>query len=382
MNKKIINIMLIITLQQCGHTIFAISNAFIKPPPDRKYHEVCWLSSHNAYATRSEYPLYYNQSLSLKDQLAYGVRAFEIDTYYRCWESKTKIGPIKSGSQGCNVSVCHGDCESVNRAIYKPHKQLVGVQALDFVTDILKVFKEFLEKNPQEIITFTLENYVDQAHKAPADFLDQQFEKAKIEKFILKPTDWNPSKDGWPTLDWMIKNNKRLVIFNDVSPQSEGYNTQLFFQSTKYTYYQWACVVQNQWGSAKDLQKALTERGGSKAYRSTTRYLLELDWFPDGATPLDSTVAKLINTFGGIFGKDKEIPFGGDFKVLNSAPLESFLKQVRNNGLESGAAKGRAPNFIKVDEVHKGKAMDFVNKINQEAADPAKRAALFAPMSI
>ena len=161
-------------------TLLGITNKFIAPSRDRFYHQVCWLASHNTYATRGDYLVYYNQSLSLQDQLAYGARAFEFDTYYRCIGSQQPSpGPQKGGmrpaqatqNSNCTVSICHGDCNGINRAIYKPYTQAFGTQALDFAKDILPLFKKFLQENPNEIITFTLENYVDTAHGALQDFL-------------------------------------------------------------------------------------------------------------------------------------------------------------------------------------------------------------------
>ena len=341
------------------------SDQFIKPPLDRRYDQICWLSTHNAYAAQRYGYVYANQYYTIQEQLDWGVRAFELDTYKRCW--KKKFGIIGNG--GCAVSMCHGDCNQVNKWIYKPYKP--GNDALGFANDGLKIFKQFLEKNPQEIITLTLENYVTEP-----GLLDKQFEDAGITALILKPEDWNPiEKQGWPTLQWMVTNNKRLVVFNERTAADHTYTSNSTVAATKYTYYQWASMAQNQWAGAKNEMIALKERDASVQNRNIPRYLFELDWFANGGKILGGGISNLATKIAKLF--KKETPFVGDYARLNSQGLQNFLDKVLQRGLETGIAKGRYPNFIKVDFFHEGNPMSLVNKINKMANDPVMREKMF-----
>lgn len=351
---------------------------FIKPSQDRRYDQVCWLKTHNAYSAERYGYVYANQYYTIDEQLERGVRGFELDTYKRCMKKVAGIG-----SEGCTVSMCHGVCDVSNKWIYKPWKP--GNDALGFVNSGLVPIKKFLEKNSDEIITVQLENYVIFDRGAHADMLDEYIEKSGVGPLVLKPEDWDVSQ-GWPTLSWMIQNNKRLVIFND-KPSSEQTKKQDIlnrpYASTKYTYYQWKTIVQNQWGGAKDVNKALQERVHSVNNRGTRRFLLELDWYPDGGKILGGAVSDVINKFGGMFSDEKQIPFGGNFKKLNGPDLQHFLQRAREQGLQpSGIGKNRYPNFIKVDYFHEGQPtpLSMVNEINTRANDSQLREQMFLPM--
>ena len=104
--------------------------------------------------------------------------------------------------------------------------QLVNFQAITTpkIEEHLDIFYNFLQKNPQEIITILFEPYMDN------DIIDKDLDTHKIKKFILKPSDWDVLKNqGWPTLEWMIKNNKRLVITH--SNKEKGRGRDEIFQS-------------------------------------------------------------------------------------------------------------------------------------------------------
>jgi len=54
-----------------------IENQFL----DRKYNEVCFLTTHNSMNTKEDAFAVPNQTLSITHQLEYGVRGLMIDTY-------------------------------------------------------------------------------------------------------------------------------------------------------------------------------------------------------------------------------------------------------------------------------------------------------------
>lgn len=355
---------------------------FIMPPQNLwgqiHYHEMCWLSTHNAYAAERYGFLYANQYYTLKEQLERGVRAFELDIDKRCWSKALGI----FGGEGCTVSLCHASCELTKwmqpkaSGLFESTGDPNGLK-----TTALDLFKKWLEEHPNDIITITFENRVTLNHGADYKDLDKQFKDAGLDKLTLKPTDWNPDTNkGWPTIEWMIKNNKRLVAFNDASPSDQGYPTNLPFTSSEYTYYQWAVMAQNQWGGSKDVNIALKERGSSKNQSGRVRYLYELDWFPEGGKIIGGGLSDIINKLGSM--ADKETPFGGDFNKYNGPELENFLKRAYNEGLNTGIGRERLPNFIKVDYFHEGYPMRQVNNINKRSftATLEERAKLFRPI--
>ena len=71
--------------------------------------------------------------------------------------------------------------------------------------------KAFLDANPNEIITIILESHVGSASRVRAEL-----DTAGLTAQIYDPKDdpdWKVASKGWPTIDWMVSKNKRLVVF-------------------------------------------------------------------------------------------------------------------------------------------------------------------------
>jgi hypothetical protein len=351
-------------------SIICAREAFIMPDLNRRYDQVCWVVSHNAPFSKAHDYVYFNQNLSLTDQIKKADSwGFELDIEKRSW-SKT-LGLF--GKSGTNISLCHESCK-VNKLLQPRASGLVEITGDPMsLQEALKIIKQFLVQNPSAIFTITLENRV-------ADYkdVDHEFAIADLHTMILKPTDWDIDKNkGWPTLDWMIKNNKRLVVFNDKDAKNQNYPGGPAYASTKYTFYQWAVMVQNQWGGAQNVEIARKERGQSVAVTNTVRYLYEFDWFPPegkiigGISSLATEVASWFK---------QRTPFAGDMKKVNGPDLEKGLNAIVNEGLTSGRAKGRYPNFIKIDFVEEGDAVAIANRVNKMANDENLRKTMFAPI--
>lgn len=270
------------------------------PDPHRHYHEVCFLTAHNAYASQAHGYRYAQQRLSIRQQLDAGVRALMLDTH-------------KNSLTG-EVILCHRS-EWVNKMICGG-KQAMNIQAT------ITTIKEFLIAHPTEIITIFLENYVREKSLIDGAFRD-------LEPFILTPADWNPlRKHGWPTIGWMQKHNKRLVIFNSI-------------EKTDLTYYQWQHVVENQWGALYPSQAA-RERPESAAFRTHPRYLYVINYFPR-----------------------LKINFGAGYAIINTTGLDAILHRLQE-GLGKGYAKKRFPNFVGLDFVDEGDGMQRVLSFNKK----------------
>lgn len=281
---------------------------------DLRYHEVCFLTSHNSYAAHDHGYFYGQQALTLTEQLKQGVRGFMLDTHV--------------DRQGA-VALCHGN-ERITRFIKRGHAPLLLEQELS-------VFLEFLADNPTDIITIFLENYV-----YNGQLLDRAFKASGIASYILTPKEWDPvAQKGWPSLSWMREHNKRVIIFNSVG-------------ETELTFSQWEHVAENQWGTLLT-RRACKERKESAAHRDRTRYLYIVNYFPSFR----------MNT-------------RGSYHDINGVKLDQFLAVIFK-GMDGLYAHKRLPNFISVDFINEGTAMNHVLKYNSYSQE--HRQTLYRPLT-
>lgn len=297
-------------------------------PSDRRYDQTAFLCSHNSFSNEADGYIQPQQKWSIQQQLDNGIRAFMLDTYYSC----------NIFGKNCNVNLCHNSC-TLTEMILRPFKG----NAPRLVT-ALKTIADFLDKNPKEIITIFLENYVDKK------YIDASvLEIPEFKKYVLIPSQWDPVvKKGWPSLSWMQQNNKRVIIFNS----KEG---------TDYTYFEWAFHAENSY-SEVDLKDICMQRKTSREETGKNpRYLYVMNFFPE------------------FYIKGTEKIQGYDFNKINNEKLRTALNQCLDQGLDKeGLYKKRYPNFIALDFVNLGDAMAIINEINTMANDPAKRDSMFA----
>lgn len=154
------------------------------PPPScagdkrlcgKRYDQVTWLTTHNAYATEGIFadP---NQTLTIAEQLAKGVRGFMLDTWV---DPETK-----------ELSLCHSRCTAGRTPITSPFATL----------------RTFLEQHPSEIVTLLIED------NAPNALLFAALQAAGLQPYLHQQIRGTP----WPTLGEMIAANHRLVVFTGI----------------------------------------------------------------------------------------------------------------------------------------------------------------------
>ena len=137
---------------------------------NKRYNEVAYLTTHNAFNSKQDRYLFPNQKSNISEQLNNGVRALMIDVY---------------DDDGSTV-------------VYHAYKFL-GSQPLSvYLNDI----KYFLDNNPNEILTIILETYTS------SNAIENEINKVGLLKY-LHTQDVNSI---WPKLQTMIDSNKRLVI--------------------------------------------------------------------------------------------------------------------------------------------------------------------------
>jgi hypothetical protein len=147
----------------------------------RRYDEVAYATTHNAYSVDAEGFVAANQHEGIPKQLQDGVRAMMLD--------------VKE--EGGALLLCHGPCG-------------IGQRPFD---DALVELRAFLDANPREVLTLQLESYVTGAAVAAA------FERTGLVRYVYTHAPGAP----WPTLGEMVAANTRLVAFyEDRSVAAEG----------------------------------------------------------------------------------------------------------------------------------------------------------------
>lgn len=140
---------------------------------DRHYDEVAYVTTHNAFNAGEDGFNLPNQTYGLTRQLNDGVRALMLDVY----------------DEGGVATVYHGF-------------SWLGTTTLE--SNLMEI-KEFLDANPNEVVTLLFETYIS------ANLMDTVLTQVGLKSILHVQS----LSDPWPTLQEMIDANKRLVLFSD-----------------------------------------------------------------------------------------------------------------------------------------------------------------------
>ena len=146
----------------------------------KRYNEVAYLTTHNAYNSKVEGFKLPNQEWNISTQLQHGVRALMLDVY--------------EGSD--ELVVYHG---------YK----MLGSKPF---VEVLEEIRSFMNENTNEVITIILECYVN-SNQIAADL-----ETSGLTKYLYAKS----RNEDWKTLGEMISDNTRLVVLSDKSDAQVG----------------------------------------------------------------------------------------------------------------------------------------------------------------
>ncbi len=296
----------------------------------RRFNEVTWLAAHNADMSYPHGWMIVNQTKGLKDLMEnFGVRALLLDIFL------SDAGPLGTKRDKPEIVSCHRDCEITIIALRPMQKPAL-------LEDSLKIVKEFLDSNKNEIITIVFEDYVPPENRKELSGL---FEKVGLNSYMLTPADSemfnkNPVVQ-WPTLNELISKNKRLIVFsNKGSP----------FIS------QWSWTVENHYNIGEEKGENCERRGESKdGLVGQSHSLLSINYFYDFA-------------FDIYLVHDPKVRFI-NHGYLNGPLLEKYLDK------KCIPKWKRIPNFINVDHanrhssVYKGiKLGDLIKKLNENPA--------------
>ncbi len=151
---------------------------------NHQYTQHTYPGTHNSFAFEPEFhSIVANQRRSISQQLEDGIRCLNLDVW------------LLVGNSYC-----------VDSALYVYHS-FPGFGCL-FFTEILSEVKQFMDNNPNEVITITIEDT-----NANINQLNSAFSIANLNDFLYDKL----PEQSWATLGQMIESNRRLVVFADVS---------------------------------------------------------------------------------------------------------------------------------------------------------------------
>lgn len=180
-------------------------NCFNEPADEMNYADYRYIGAHAAEKYPRFFPEYALQDQPIPGLLAIGVRGLMISLYNwsLSWSSVIR--------EGVSVVCSHPTRESI--VFRKNGKPLY--QTLHY--EMNRIFN-FLKSHPKAVITILFDDYVDTTKMARD--IQEIIMKNNYDP-ILKPKDWPVAQQNgaWPTLGWMRKNNKRLVLFTQTYDQ-------------------------------------------------------------------------------------------------------------------------------------------------------------------
>ena len=174
-------------------------DCFVDPADGINYANYHYLGAHAAEKYPRFFPEYSLQTQTIPGILYAGARGLMLSTYN--WS----LGWSTITREGISVVCSHPMKEStVFRKNGKPLYQTLHYE-------MNRIFN-FLKSHPKAVITIFLDDFA-AINKITRD-LKEIVMKNSYDP-ILKPSDWLAAqqKGEWPTLGWMRKNNKRLVLF-------------------------------------------------------------------------------------------------------------------------------------------------------------------------
>ena len=172
-------IYILFALQFLMHISYAQCNGSLNLC-SKQYNEVAYLTTHNAFNSDEDGLLFPNQTYNIASQLNDGVRGLMIDVYD------------------------HFGTPTAYHSIFA-----LGTIPL---SDIFNNIKTFLDNNPNEIITIILECYV------TANDIEDEINQSGLSNYLYE------HNSTWSTLQNMIDNDNRLVIFSDVDDANSSQN--------------------------------------------------------------------------------------------------------------------------------------------------------------
>ncbi|MBA0592109.1 hypothetical protein Gorai_009096 [Gossypium raimondii] len=209
------------------------------------FNKYSWLVTHNSFSIVDAPALpgvqrftFYNQEDTVTNQLKNGVRGLMLDMY----------------DFNGDIWLCHsfrGQC--FNFTAFNP------------AINTLREVEAFLSKNPSEIVTIIIEDYV---HTPKG--LTKLFKNVGLDKYWFPVSKMPKKGEDWPTVTEMVKANHRLLVFTSVASKEEEEGIA----------YQWKYLLENEAGDPGVKPGSCPNRKESQPFNSKTASLFLMNYFP------------------------------------------------------------------------------------------------------
>ncbi|KAL6498607.1 hypothetical protein OROHE_026548 [Orobanche hederae] len=228
-----------------------VTNQFNLVNNSLPFNNYAFLTTHNAFAIDDHHPrlTFTNQedtvtqqlnvilNIFLVPQIKNGVRGLMLDTY---------------DFEG-DIWLCHsfgGKCHDYTK--FEP--------AIDTLGEI----EAFLSKNPSEIVTLILEDYVHTPNG-----LTKIFKDAGLMKYWFPVSKMPKNGHDWPLVSDMVANNQRLLVFT----------SNISKESNEGIAYQWNYMVESRYGDDGMEVGNCINREKSSVLTDTTKSLVLVNYF-------------------------------------------------------------------------------------------------------
>jgi hypothetical protein len=283
-----------------------------------------------------------NQTYSIPSQLKRGARAMLIDTYYAKPDQsvpaafKYKMFPPPSrengSAAGATMYLCHVTCQW---------------GASELIPEFRKV-RDFLAKNPREVMVFVNEDNV-----TPSDFA-RAVEESGLIDFTYKG-----STENWPTLQQMIDSNQRVVFLAEQQAAGVDWYHKAYdgpLQETDYSFDR----LPSKWGKDPAAPESPTYTG--------------VDKLTDPALLARSCDPNRGDTSGDLFLMNHWVSGGLPLTPLAPDPALAEVVNTRQVLVDRARAcetvRGEMPTILAVDFFDIGDVVGAARELNGVEAKP------------
>lgn len=256
---------------------------------NKRYNEVAYPATHNGHSHAES--SVQNQTLSLKEQLERGIRATKMHVYYhqenngayapfvchgvskdllegpylekivekvprlfRGWAQDVlkQMAPLNElVRDACHVAYGDGKTKGVI-----PFKHCILDPSRRKLSSMLAEVKQFMAKNPSEVVTLILED-----HTNSLDQIAQEFVASGLDAYVHT----QDSSKEWPTLGHMVESGKRIVVL------VHG-DESLAYEKYPWLHNVWQYAWDTEWefqdaADLKDTQKDVMPKRGLQAFK-------------------------------------------------------------------------------------------------------------------
>lgn len=289
------------------------SPAVVAPKPidvlSFRYDQYCFLVAHNAYANVDDGWTFAQQTHNIIEQLDMGARGLELDIYRRTVSNVSEVVYDHSGLGNWKIFLS------------APWKLL---------KDSLSEIKTWMDNHKDEVLTIIFEQ---PDFQNPDPMITKAFTDSGIADYVYyankintgkNGSTWNNKTQGWPTLQWMVDNGKRLVVF---SQKGRG-NTTGFA-------YLWDYAVENEYGTPSILSGCEKRSESDDLNKNTGKlfvvnYALNMPAIP-ATIPMPSTYT-LTNKYDWLLAKLRSCQDVSANKALPNLVKVNFFEYGASGG--------------------------------------------------